>query len=441
MFAAWTDAGVLAKGNATEAFTSEQHAVRARKKGERDMEMAALNIKTEYRKRLVDSKDLLARLQQQLALVANELVLCEAARAEGLKALQEFQRPISLTLQWMVQRKTRPPSPSQDDVERALAQSQHELKQGIGQLAGELADLDAALSHLRDTKRRFEDEIKDKASAIVLDKVCMMETLAVPDVPADVITPTVVATARIPAPPDATPGRGTLSGRQARKGAAHMQSIGMHTDSEWRNTTMVSISRGTAVVEVASRARKVLLLTTQALNNSGKLRKPAVVVDALVASIKTGTQHCTALKYNAKMVVGEMQQLVKQQQALQQTIEKVQSQLRDNTRRLELQLVRPTSESTRTEVEQTLELEVIKLKGVESNLKLQAADLESKKRRLHALQDKIGKEIDYRMDGLSMNHQCQTMELPSLPDIADRFKQPQVASAAASSPKAHAQAR
>src|SRR4051794_25486973 len=70
--------------------------------GARDATSLAENsIQVEYRKRLADAKELHARLQRELQVVKREEAQCQAVRQDAIRALTEFQRPLSLSMQFV----------------------------------------------------------------------------------------------------------------------------------------------------------------------------------------------------------------------------------------------------------------------------------------------------------------------------------------------------
>merc|ERR1719439_100417 len=143
-----------------------------------------------------------------------------------------------------------------------------------------------------------------------------------------------------PRGPNDSPASQMGSGRSPR---ALMKTHGLHTENEWRNQTFASLSHGVSAIEDAKRMRKRVQTAIRGIEDSGKTQRPACVVDALLAHIKYETQQLTSLKYNARMVSGEMATLDKHAGTVQGTLDKVRQQLANAEHRPDLQVVRPTS--------------------------------------------------------------------------------------------------
>jgi hypothetical protein len=321
--------------------------------------------------------------------------LTTATRNDVMKMLTELQRPLSLTLEWTRVRNMRARSPTGEGIEQALHQSSNDVRANIDTLTSLLIELDRALEQLHTTERRYAEELKAKGSTMTLDKACLRGSLEAGAIDA-IVVPTNL-------PPKL------------------MHSAGMRTDNEWRNLTYASMSRGVVDIEFSKTLRKRIHNTIKGIEESGKTKRPAVVIDALQLRIKESSLQYTSLKYNAKMVSGELMGLDNHVATIGATLEKLQQQMHQAQHRLGLQVVRPAAESARTGVEEQLEIEVVNLKRTEANLKKQIKQLESKIVKNRQLLKKIDQETAHRVAELKMDEHCQSLQLPTLPQIASRY--------------------
>merc|ERR1719456_1969638 len=170
------------------------------------------------------------------------------------------------------------------------------------------------------------------------------------------------------------------------------------------------------------KCRKRVAAVVKGIQESGKTKRPAVVLDALSAHVKYESQQISSLNYNAKMVAGEIATLDKHHATVTGTLEKVRQQLQHAMQRLGLQIVRPISETTRTGVEEVLEIEVINMQRTEATLCTQLKELETKRQKMVALKAKIEAEMAERNQSLSLDNKCNEMNLPTLPQIAAKYR-------------------
>lgn len=387
------DMDIVTKGQAPEVFIAEQAAAMARQRGEKELVVASTNINAEYRKRIVETQELASRIQHNLDVVQAELKHAVKARESVVKALTEVQRPLSLTMDWYTARSRHVNTPSGETVDRALNQTTHDLKGVIDTLSTLLIELDKALAGLRTTEQRYQSELHAKQSNIVLDRACVSGAL------------------------DRSAGQLESPRLQRALLATH----GMHTENEWRNRTSASLSVGVSAIEDSKKLRKKIQAAVKGIEESGKTKRPAAVVDALRSHSKYEAQQCQSLKYNAKMVSGEMVTLEKHHATISSTLARVRQQLAEANRRLTLQVVRPQGETARTGVEEVLEIELVNMRRTEKSLMKQLTELEVKLDRLTHHRDKIDREHEEHVKAQQLDQRCEAMELPALPQIADRY--------------------
>lgn len=380
------DFNILSKGHAPEVHSVEHHAELARMRGEKEIQIANSNIRCEYRKRIHDTRELRDRLMHHMENLKSEISAMEQCKASLLECMAEFQRPIQLTMQWMSLREKRPPSPTAtgDHVDRALKQSSYDIKGGLGQLAVHLSEVEAVMKELIETRTRFERDIESKRSTILLDEACMNETIE--------------ASARQDGPLP----------------RALLRSHGMSTENDWRNVTNVSISSGVAIIQKSKGIRSHVVECIRSLERGGLTKRPLAVVDALGTRLKQNIQLRTNLQVNCKMSQGELLTLDKHKAMLLGSLEKVKQQMNHALQRLELRVVKPTSEALRQGVEEQLEVEVIKLRTTEATLRNQLAELEKKRARLAHLIEQMTREISDKSEAIHLDQECDGLPLPPL---------------------------
>jgi hypothetical protein len=412
------DYDIQAKGQAPEVFIAEQHAQMARLRGEKELQLAATNIQTEYKKRLEETKGLATRLEKQLSAVRAELAAAAASRTQLVGVLTKVQCPLQLTMDWSAIRgNARPQSPSSENINRALKQSSHDLKGAIETLTTHLVGIDQSIAGLKLAEQRFVDELRSKASTMVLDRACL-EDGSLGLRPHQSLLASGQSSPRSPA--SVSPSVASTSGAKIQR--ALLTSHGLHTENEWRNQTNVSLSGGVIAVEESMKMRKAVATAIKGVEEGGRTIRPACVVDAVQAHARYEQQQLTSLKYNARMALGEIATLDKHTAVVSTTLAKVREQMQNAEHRLNLQSIRPASEATRTGVEEVLEIEVINMRRTEQTLVKQLQELELKRQRITALKLKIDAETAQRTDSLQLDQACTDMTLPTLPQIADRYR-------------------
>ena len=430
------DHEIETKGQAPEVYIAEQQANMARLRGEKELTLAANNINTEYKKRLVETKDLALRVEKQLFNVRLEKEQLAACRVQLLTVLAKVQSPLQLSIDWSNERsKGRPQTASGEGIERALVQSSHDLRGAIETLSSDLMQVDIAAAKLVRVESLLVDELKAKSATMILDRACMDggglsartgQFAGVPHAPPPVHASPAAGfgpsrsprSPRSPRVPSETP----AVSESPRMPRALMSTHGMHTENEWRNQTNSNVSSAVVAVEESVKVRKQATNSAKGIEDSGKTSRPSCVVDALQTHIKYETQQLTALKYNVKMVNGEIATLDKHAATVHATLEKVHQQMDQALHRLGLQVVRPVSEANRTGVEEVLEIEVVNMKRTEQNLLKQLEELATKRARSVALRSKIEAEVAHRNGSLLLDQRCSALNLPALPQIAERQK-------------------
>lgn len=412
------DFNVQTKGQLPEVHMFEHHAEKARKRGEKDIQLANGNIRNEYKRRLQDTKELKESVQRHLLTLRAEKGAAVKAKEELVALLEEFQRPVQLQIDWMSIRAAggKPVAEGHDQttVDAALHQNGHDLRTSMAVLASLLAELETSLRELSATEQRYIKDIEAKTATMVLDQACMDDVIE---------------------PPEALLDKGHPLPR------ALMQHRGLVTENEWRNHTNVSISSGVATVEKCAAIRKRVVSTVKSFRDSGKTRRPTCVVDALTNSIKGNTHSVTSLRMNAKMVHGEIAMLEKQHAMLNGSLEKVQQQLHTARQRLQLRNIRPASEQVRAGVEEVLEVEVINMRNTEANLQKEINELIAKRSRLVQLLEKLNIEIDEKERILAVDRKCADQKMAALPQLSPRHMNaaqqlsPRIASSSVRTPR------
>jgi hypothetical protein len=387
---------ILSKGQKPELHTFEHHTELARRRGEREIQIADGNIKSEYKKRLKSTKELRAKLQHHLQFLNAELEAFSAARDELLNMMVQVQRPLMLTQQWLHVRAEE--GSFGDPIEGSLQQSVYEGKSSVATLAELLGEAQIVMGLLTTTKQRYEKEIEAKEMIILLDKASMDDALS------GAIAMDVIKTIPVQ--------------------RALMQTHALHTEDEWKMGTAASISSGTAVVERAKAARKNILNALRLINKAGRLQRPLCVVDALQQRIRENSFQCHLLDLNMKMIQGEMLTLEKQKAMLNGSLEKVRQQLETARQRLSVRVVKPPQEVQQAGVEETLEVEVIRMKNTEASLLKQLKELETKMKRLNMLVGEIRKELGEKSVALNLDKKCASMPLPPIESSSPRQRSP-----------------
>ena len=384
---------LLQKGTAPEVYIAEQHAAMARMRSEKELQQAHNNINTEYKKRIEETRELSGRVAHQLQALQSEIAANRVSRDGVLKALAEMQRPLAMTMSWANIRGQRPPSASSAQVDRALDETRHALKGTLGDLTTLLQDLEKAHVGMAAQEEKFKGELQAKQATLLLDRACLSGAL-MSSMPKDGPLP---ATSR------------------------SMQHVNpLHTENAWRNNTFASMSAGVSAIEASKTTRKRVAAAMKSIEESGRLKKPAGVIDAVQTHAKYNQHHIQSLTYSGKMCQGEVATLDKHSAIVRGTLEKVQQNLREATQRLGLTVVRPQTEAARTGVEEVLEIEVINMRRTEKMLLQQLKELDTKKQRLLALGRKIVTEHAERADSLKMDRACAELALPPLPQSSPR---------------------
>ena len=384
---------ILHKGTAPEVYIAEQHAAMARLRSEKELAQAHKNINVEYKKRIEETRELSGRVQQQLGALQAEVAANRVSRDHVLRTMAEMQRPMALTMTWSNLRNTRPGSASAATVDSALEQTRHEMKRTLDDLTTLLQNLEKTHAAMLAQQAKFESELRAKQTTLSLDRACLSGALMA-SLPKDGPMP------------------------QTSRTMQHLHPL--HTENEWRNNTFASMSHGVSAIESSKTIRKKVSETMKTIEDSGRLRKPAVVVDALQHHLKYNQQNLQSLVYSGKMAAGELATLEKHSAIVRGTLEKVQQNLREATQRLGLSVVRPATESSRTGVEEVLEIEVINMRRTERSLQQQLHELDVKKQRMVALQGKIARESADRQESLRVDRLCTEVSLPPLPPASPR---------------------
>lgn len=397
------DFNVETKGRLPEVHRFEHLTELARKRGERDIEHANNNIRTEYRKRLHDTREMKSRMEHCVSTVGVEVGILERCRGELLEGLRGFEPNIALSAQWNALRRGRPGSPSMhhENVVRALSQNNEELKAAIGRLTAALVQLDDSLKELRGCQQSLGKEVNAKMATMIIDNACMEELINA----ADLLGPD----------------------HRLKPQSAIMQSSKLHTHNEWSNTAESVISNALAQIEVSQGRRKKALSVLRTTREAGRYNRSPLVLDALQTRLRYNQQQLASLELNISMLSGQIDQLDKQRASLGGSLEKIMQQQSIAQQRLDVRAMLPTKENTRPNVEATLEIEIFNLGRNERDLRAKLAELERSHHKQLQLRASMEAEHKSRSAAVALDKACLELRLPPVGGGASAGYQPSAA--------------
>lgn len=383
------DYNVETKGRLPEVHRFEHLAELARKRGEKEIETANNNIRTEYRKRLHDTKEMKSRMEHCISTLNIEIGTLERCKSEIVEGLRNFEPNLALSAQYNDLRKGRPSSPSihYENVVRAIAQNNEELKQNVSRLSQVLAQLEESLRELRQCQKYVSNEINAKMTTMIIDNACMEELINPNDLIGDL---------------------------PMKSQSALMQSSKMHTSNEWSNTAESVISTALAQIEVSQLRRKKALSVLRIIREAGKYNRNPLVLDAFQARMKHNQGQVASLDLNISMISGQIEQLEKQKASLVGFLDKILQQQDIAKQRLNVRAMLPSKENTRPNVETTLEVEIVNSERNEKDLRAKLKELEKNLVKQQTLRASMKQEHKERTDALNLDKSCFELRLPPL---------------------------
>ena len=363
------------------SFHAEALANRAKDRVEKQLEVTTAEINIEYRRRIKETRDMIAQLTKSSGELAEERKALKEAHEQLIGYLAKLQNPLSLNLQWVQLRKSMGrggQNTSSSSVSDAMDNNHRDLRSAVVKVTASIAELGIALQRVDDCVAAHQRELKDKNISVVLDSACLVPNLEVP----------------------------VRDANSVKLHSSIMRPSGLHTEREWRNNVTGLLS---CAPPIRAQARQVVMRARAVVRwvvENGFLDRPTAVVDVLQANLAETERQQMQLEFNARMVQGQLLTLERNRAQLLATLERVHQKVIETQRRLDMKLVRPVVEDARRDIDEDLERATTNLLQSELTIKNQLFEVETRRQRLILLYQDIETELLAKKRSAAMDRTC-----------------------------------
>lgn len=402
------DSNKLSLGIAPENRDYEQSVETARKQGELELRVGSCVIRSEYQKRLDEVAIQRAKSQQALVLLESERASLLQGKESVLALMKDFESTLQVNVQWLGIQKSIVPEaiPSTElkkhrlTVHESLEASIKDIKGILLHLVTHLTATQAAVVEADEAIRILKEDIITKSSSMVMDKACM-EGLVTTD----------AATAAVPGSP-----RAPLTYATSRTKQSGMMSIPSprRSDTDWQRKGEAAAAHGLHIVERITPVRRAAQEYASRVRQEGRLQRNTAVVDALRNQIKCGEQLDHQLELNQKTMTSQLAINNRQQAAISIALGNVEEQLRIANERLRVSNVRPATDCAPSNVEDTLGMEITKLKRSQLELNGKLTGLSGHNQRTETMVKTLQQQSTATRSTLEQAKACLDVKLPPI---------------------------
>eukprot|EP01065_Artemidia_motanka_P048146 TRINITY_DN7704_c0_g1_i1.p1 TRINITY_DN7704_c0_g1~~TRINITY_DN7704_c0_g1_i1.p1 ORF type:complete len:502 (+),score=208.78 TRINITY_DN7704_c0_g1_i1:154-1506(+) len=353
-----------------------------KKTGDRQVHDHQSVVNGELKRKVAQTRSLKARLEKQLVATTQELVLQIQERARTKERLDARRRPLRVAEARTRERLERPSAEQINDaVDRTLRQETQELRSSTEQLVDLVKTSGELIARLEHSKRLLQADLLDKTQSLELDLQCLEVRQ--------------------------TDGLSAMQSMM-NESATMVAQRAPNLPHKWKTSTVQLIAESSELEQRSARLRKAIQKAVQAVQISNAQAK-LLTDDALRTKVKQTNALHTQLLDNLRAVNAELDELLRNRDQIQRTLDLKQGPLNVIRQRLAIRKRRPEREAVRDSVEEALEEELRKLKGTMDSLqdKLLACNAEAS--RLETLKRQL--ELDCRNKGFALQHDRRALQI------------------------------